>query len=199
MFQYIPQNSQKVLEVGCSNGLFLDYVKQHTNCEVWGIEMNVTAAEKAAKVAHKVLSGDFNVVYTELPAHYFDCIVFNDVIEHFIDPWQALINAKSLLTEKGVIVSSIPNFRYIGNMTEIIKSADFRYREEGGILDKTHVRFFTAKSMKRLFEECGYQVIIQEGLRPCKSWKEKLFITLSCGFFNDMRFLQYAHVAAVKK
>jgi 2-polyprenyl-3-methyl-5-hydroxy-6-metoxy-1,4-benzoquinol methylase len=197
MLKYIPEDAEKILEVGCSEGLFLSSLKESRTIETWGIEMYKPAAEKASKVADKVFTGDFNLIYKDLPSHYFDCIVFNDVLEHFSDPWIALINAKHLLSEKGVLVASIPNFRYIGNMTEIINQADFKYREEG-ILDKTHLRFFTSKSIYRFFDECGYEVIIQEGLRPCKSWKEKLFIFLSFGFFKDMRYKQYANVAKVK-
>jgi len=199
MFKYIPEKATKILEVGCSEGLFLSYIKKNKKCETWGIEMNEAAAKQAEIVADKVYSGDFNELYSQLPLNYFDCIIFNDVIEHFSDPWLALSNTKQLLSKNGVIVSSIPNFRYIGNLTEIIKTADFRYKEEGGILDKTHLRFFTSKSIKRLFEDCGYNFISQEGLRPCRSWKEKLFIFLSFGFFNDMKFQQFANVAQLKK
>ena len=198
MFKYIPKNAKTILEVGCSEGLFLNYISKNMKCETWGIELFEDAAKEASKVAYKVFSGDFNEVYKLLPKNYFDCIIFNDVIEHFQDPWISLTNTKDILTKNGVIVSSIPNFRYIGNLTEIISSADFKYKPEGGILDKTHLRFFTAKSMKRLFDECGFEVIKQEGLRPCQSWKEKLFITLSFGYFSDMRFNQYANVAKIK-
>lgn len=199
MFKYIPDNATKILEIGCSEGLFLSHIKKNKDCETWGIEMNEAAAEQAATVADKIFSGDFHELFRQLPLNYFDCIIFNDVIEHFSDPWLALSNTKQLLSEDGVIISSIPNFRYIGNLTEIIKTADFKYKVEGGILDKTHLRFFTAKSIKRLFEDCGYILISQEGLRPCRSWKEKLFIFLSFGFFNDMRFQQFANVAQLKK
>lgn len=199
MYKYIPEKAYRILEVGCGDGLFLNYLKQNRTCELWGIEMNESASLKASKIAFKVLSGDFNVLLDELEQNYFDCIIFNDVIEHFIDPWISISNAKKLLAAEGVLVCSIPNFRYIGNLTEIIKTADFRYREEGGILDKTHLRFFTSKSMHRFFEDCGYRVIIQEGLRPCKSWKERLLISLSMGYFKDMRFLQYANVVQVNE
>src|SRR5208283_3265835 len=198
MLKYIPLDANKILEVGCGEGLFLSYLKENRNPETWGVEMYNQAAEIASKVADKVLNGDFNLLYKDLPTHYFDCVVFNDVLEHFSDPWMALSNVKQLLSKNGVIVASIPNFRYIGNMTEIITTADFKYVEEGGILDKTHLRFFTSKSIYRFFDECGYEVICQEGLRPCKSWKEKLFIFLSFGFFKDMRYKQYANVAKVK-
>lgn len=198
MLKYIPENVEKILEVGCGEGLFLRYFKENRNSETWGIEMNAAAAEKASKVADRVITGNFNLIYKDLPMHYFDCIVFNDVIEHFSDPWTAIINTKQLLSKDGVVVASIPNFRYIGNLTEIITTADFKYVEEGGILDKTHLRFFTSKSIYQFFNECGYELICQEGLRPCKSWKEKLFIFLSFGYFKDMRYKQFANVAKVK-
>jgi 2-polyprenyl-3-methyl-5-hydroxy-6-metoxy-1,4-benzoquinol methylase len=199
MLKYIPENAKTILEVGCSEGLFLSFLNKNRKCETWGIELFEDAALEASKVAFKVLTGDFNEVYKSLPKNYFDCVIFNDVIEHFSDPWLAMSNTKKILSKNGVIVSSIPNFRYIGNLTEIITSADFKYKEEGGILDKTHLRFFTAKSIKRFFEECGYTLIKQEGLRPCQSWKEKLLILLSFGHFSDMRYKQYANVVKVKK
>jgi 2-polyprenyl-3-methyl-5-hydroxy-6-metoxy-1,4-benzoquinol methylase len=199
MLKYIPENAVRILEVGCGEGLFMTYVKENRRSEIWGIEMNQVAAEIASKVTEKVFAGDFNLICKDLPVNYFDCIVFNDVLEHFSDPWLALSNTRQLLSENGVIVASIPNFRYIGNLTEIITQADFKYLEDGGILDKTHLRFFTSKSIYRFFNECGFEVVCQEGLRPCKSWKEKLFITLSFGFFKDMRYKQYANVARVKR
>ncbi len=199
MLKYIPADAKTILEVGCSEGLFLNYLNKSRECETWGIELFENAAIEASKVAFKVLTGDFNEVYKSLPKNYFDCVIFNDVIEHFSDPWLAMTNTKEILSKNGVIVSSIPNFRYIGNLTEIITSADFKYKEEGGILDKTHLRFFTAKSIKRFFDECGYILIEQEGIRPCQSWKEKLLIFLSFGRFSDMRYKQYANVVKLQK
>jgi hypothetical protein len=103
---------------------------------------------------------------------------------------------KSLLSPAGVLVSSIPNFRYISNLiTEVLFEGEFRYKPEGGILDDTHIRFFTTKSICRMFNEQGYEVLIHEGIRPCKSWKEKLFVNLTFGFLKDARYKQFATVA----
>jgi 2-polyprenyl-3-methyl-5-hydroxy-6-metoxy-1,4-benzoquinol methylase len=199
MLKYIPKDAKRILEVGCGEGFFLAQIKENIGAETWGVEMNPLAAENASKVIDKVFTGDYNQLYKELPQHTFDCVIFNDVIEHFLDPWQALINTQQLLSENGVIVSSIPNFIYIGNLTDIISHADFRYREEGGFLDKTHLRFFTSKSIYRLFEESGYEIVSQEGSRPCKSWKEKLLLFLSFGFLEGLRYKSFASIAKVKK
>lgn len=199
MVKFIPENSIKILEVGCGEGAFCNSLSNNER-ELWGIEIDPNAAKKATEVLNFVFTGDFNTVYDKLPKNYFDCVIFNDVLEHIYAPWDTIQLVKSLLSPKGVLVSSIPNFRYIDNLiTEILFRKDFRYKPKGGILDDTHIRFFTSKSMLRMFHEQGYEVLIHEGINPCKSWKEKLFIFLSFGLLKDSRYKQFANVAAVKK
>jgi 2-polyprenyl-3-methyl-5-hydroxy-6-metoxy-1,4-benzoquinol methylase len=195
MFKYIPKNAKCILEVGCNDGAFCATLKS-SDREIWGVEMNQEAAQKATEICNTVLVGDFNEVYNQLPKNYFDCVIFNDVLEHMYSPWDTIRMVKSLLSEKGVLISSIPNFRYIANLiTEVIWEGEFRYKPEGGILDDTHIRFFTSKSIVRMFREQGYEVLINEGINPCKSWKEKLFINLTFGFLKDARYKQFATVA----
>jgi len=183
------------LEVGCNDGAFCATLKR-VDREIWGVEMNEVAAQKALTICQSVLVGDFDAVFDQLPKNYFDCVIFNDVLEHMYAPWDTIRKVKSLLSPKGVLVSSIPNFRYIANLiTEILFEGEFRYRPEGGILDDTHIRFFTPKSMCRMFREQGYEIQVNEGINPCKSWKEKLFINLSFGLLKDARFKQFATVA----
>jgi 2-polyprenyl-3-methyl-5-hydroxy-6-metoxy-1,4-benzoquinol methylase len=195
MLNYIPDTAIRLLEVGCGEGGFCRQLKNDQR-EVWGLEINPDAAAKAATVCDRVLVGSFDEQLQHLPADYFDCVIFNDVLEHLYDPWSTVRNVKQLLGEKGVLVTSIPNFRYIDNIiTEILFRKDFEYKPEGGILDDTHIRFFTSKSMQRMFRNEGYEILRHEGIRPCKSWKEKLFILVTMGFLNDARFKQFATVA----
>lgn len=195
MLKYIPENAKNILEVGCSEGLFCKAM-QRPDREIWGIEMNPEAAQKATSSCTFVLAGDFNQVFDQLPKNHFDCVVFNDVLEHIYAPWETINMVKQVLKPTGVLVSSIPNFRYIANMiTEVLWNGDFQYKPEGGILDDTHIRFFTSKSICRMFQEQGYEIITHEGIRPCKSWKEKLFINLTLGKLKDARFKQFATVA----
>jgi len=195
MLRYIPEKAITILEVGCSEGYFCKAVKTE-NREVWGIEINPVAAQKATEICDFVLAGDFDVVFDQLPKNHFDCVVFNDVLEHLYAPWDTLKKVYEILRQDGVVVSSIPNFRYVGNLiTEVLWNADFQYKPEGGILDDTHIRFFTSKSIKRMFVEQGYEIVCHEGIRPCKSWKEKLFISLTLGKLKDARYKQFATVA----
>jgi len=197
MLKYIPENANRILEVGCGEGEFCRLLMR-SDREIWGVEINTEAASIAAQNCTKVLAGDFNTVYNQLPKNYFDTIIFNDVLEHIYAPWDTIQQIKSLLSPTGIVVTSIPNFRYVSNLiTEILFEGEFRYKPEGGILDDTHIRFFTAKSIKRMFQEQGYEVLVNEGINPCKSWKEKLFINLTFGFLKDARYKQFATVAKV--
>lgn len=195
MLKYIPESAVRILEVGCNDGAFCATLKR-ADREIWGVDMNEIAAKKASAICTFVLVGDFNSIFDQLPKNHFDCVIFNDVLEHIYSPWDTIRQVKDLLSPNGVLVSSIPNFRYIDNLiTEILFKGEFRYKPEGGILDDTHIRFFTLKSMCRMHREQGYEVLINEGINPCKSWKEKLFINLTFGFLKDARYKQFATVA----
>jgi len=195
MVKYIPENAKRILEVGCSEGRFCGSLARKDR-EIWGVEMNPEAAKKATEVCTYVLVGNFDAIFDQLPKNHFDCVIFNDVLEHMYSPWNVIQSVKTLLSPTGILVTSIPNFRYISNLiTEILFQGEFQYKPEGGILDDTHIRFFTTKSMLRMFHEQGYEVLVHEGLKPCKSWKEKLFIRLTFGFLKDARFKQFATVS----
>lgn len=195
MVEYVPEEARHILEVGCGEGVFCRDL-QRPDRELWGVEKNPEAARKAGEICTTVLVGDIDSLVDQLPADHFDCIIFNDVLEHLYEPWQTIRSVKPLLSARGVLVTSIPNFRYISNLiTEILFEGEFRYKSEGGILDDTHIRFFTSKSIRRMFREEGYEIITHQGIRPCKSWKEKLFITLTLGFLKDARYKQFATVA----
>lgn len=199
MLCYIPGNTKYLLDVGCSNGNFGRLVKENLKSIVWGIEPDTKSASHASEYLDHV----FNTYFDErinFGNQKFDCIVFNDVLEHLVDPFKALNICKSLLTENGVVVCSIPNIRYFEAMTHLLKEKDFHYVEMG-IFDKTHLRFFTKKSMIRMFMEEGYKIKTIEGINSIKNWNKrgykrfKFLNTLFCNSISDMEFLQYAVVA----
>jgi len=196
MRAYLPDNCTKILDIGCNDGLFAFTLMQEGR-EVWGLEINPQQAEKAAQKITKVITGDFDEVYDSIPKAYFDCIFFNDVLEHMLFPWDVLAKTKFLLKHGGIIISSLPNFRYAGNLVEILFKKDFEYKQSG-ILYTTHFRFFTMKSIARMYNETGYMIVKNEGIRPSKSWKLKLVSLLTFGFLSDIKYMQIGTVAKPK-
>jgi 2-polyprenyl-3-methyl-5-hydroxy-6-metoxy-1,4-benzoquinol methylase len=199
MLEFVPEDSRRILEVGCGEGLFSEELKKTLQAEVWGIEADSNAAEKAKSKTDKVLHGDVNVLIDDLPDDYFDCIVCNDVLEHLVDPYEVLTRLKGKLSGKGVIVASIPNVRHISVLNELILKKQWRYAD-AGILDRTHLRFFTRRSILEMFDGLGFDVIRIKGINKTSSFRKfHLWNILCLGHLSDARYSQYACVARPRK
>lgn len=198
MLKYLPEGANKILDVGCGNGAFASLVKQKNNAEVWGIELMEEEGKIAETVLDKVLIGNCEIYLKGLPEKYFDVIYFNDILEHLSDPYSVLEILKSKLSSNGVVVSSIPNVRFYRSFSKVVFGKDWKY-DEFGIMDKTHLRFFTGKSIRRMYEDLGYKVLIHEGINKTKSLKPILFNILVLFAQMDIRIHQYATVTCVKQ
>ena len=198
MLKYIPSKAGRILDVGCGKGNFGAYLRKRNQAEVWGVEYEPLQAEKARTQLDKIFSGDIAVIIDQLPANYFDVIVCNDVLEHLTDPYTVLEKMRNKLTNDGVVVSSIPNIRYFRNFFDLVFRKNWDYTDNG-IMDKTHYRFFTIKSIPKMFDDTGYEVIQFEGINATKSIRPVLWNALCLGFFSDIRYLQFATVAKAKK
>ncbi len=141
----VPQNINVVLDVGCGNGAFGSALKAQRLCEVWGIEPNKLAASEANEKLDKVINGLFEIDMPELKDKKFDAIFFNDVLEHLYSPDDALHYCQCLLNANGYIIASIPNMRWYPVVLSLLRYKDFKY-ENAGVMDKTHLRFFTKKA-----------------------------------------------------
>ena len=188
----LPSQYYKVLEIGCGEGIFHTHLNK--NCEYWGIEPFEAAANCASKILYKVLVGTYEEVFDRLPDRYFDLIICNDVIEHMADHNAFFLSIKHKMKEDSFIIGSIPNVRYFHNLTAMLIKKDWLYADEG-ILDRTHLRFFTEKSLKRTFIE--HKFIIEEfygihGLRnrgtSVKNIIKKLIIYI---LGTDTKFRQF--------
>ena len=197
MLKYLPKNAKKIIDIGCGNGALAYLVKQQNDAEVWGIELMEEEAKGAIKVLDKVIVGNCESHIESLPEHYFDVIYLNDVLEHLVDPYTVLEKLKTKLAPSGVIISSIPNVRFFRTFSKVLFSKDWVY-EGHGVMDKTHLRFFTGKSIKRMYEELGYTILIHEGINVTKSIRPILFNILFLFTQMDIRNVQYATVATVK-
>jgi 2-polyprenyl-3-methyl-5-hydroxy-6-metoxy-1,4-benzoquinol methylase len=197
MLKYLPENAKKILDIGCGNGAFASLVKQKNDAEVWGIELMEEEAKVAVDVLDKVFVGNCEKHIGGLPENYFDVIYMNDVLEHLVDPYSVLETLKSKLAPNGVVISSIPNVRFFRTFSKVLFSKDWKY-DEYGVMDKTHLRFFTGKSIKRMYEDLGYSILTHEGINVTRSLKPILFNIPFLFTQMDIRNVQYATVATVK-
>lgn len=151
--------NKRVLEVGCSHGYMSKILKEELNCYVVGIEIDKEGYEISKNICDKTLLGDIEDInlIEMLKEETFDVIIFADVLEHLNNPAEVLRNVKKLLKDCGEIIISIPNISYISVILDLINDR-FQYRKLG-ILDNTHLRFFTKNSIISLLENVGFQVL----------------------------------------
>ena len=194
MLEFIPLNALRILEIGCASGAFGAQIKQRQTAEIWGLELDANAAVQASQKLDKVFQGTVEAHFSNLPDGYFDCIVCNDVLEHLPDPAAILRMLQRVMAPNAILVGSIPNVRYFPVLYDLVWNADWRYADYG-VLDRTHQRFFTGKSLARTLRECGYQPQQITGINPTRSLKAKLASVLTFGKLHDCRYLQHAFVA----
>lgn len=187
---------ENALDVGCGEGVFGKILKSKFDCRVYGIEPDHVAAKKALENIDIVLEGFFEEQIENLNQK-FDLVCFNDVLEHMVNPYEALRITHNYLRKEGMVQASIPNFLHFQEFFTIIKERDFRYSSKG-IMDSTHLRWFTKKSMIRLFEENGYTVVKIQGLDPTPSRLMRLIDIFTLGKYSEMRYPQFAIQAKLK-
>jgi SAM-dependent methyltransferase len=150
----IDPRGKRILDVGCAAGELGYALKQAGAVEVVGVEYSPEAAALARGKLDRVYVGDAQSL--DFPETGFDYILFGDVLEHTIDPWGVLASYGDYLKPGGRIVASIPNVRFYAVIARLIFNR-WGYRESG-ILDKTHLRFFTLPTIREMLEEAGYRI-----------------------------------------
>ena len=148
----------RVLEFGCATGYMSEVLKERLGCTVVGIEIDPGAAALAEEHADRVIVGDAEKIdyAAELAGEEFDVVLFADVLEHLKEPVDVLRRVRPFVSENGVVIASIPNIAHASVRLALL-GGEFRYRE-WGLLDDTHLRFFTRASIQDLFEESGYVI-----------------------------------------
>lgn len=195
MLRFVPTTARRVLELGCAEGAFAAAVKRRSGAEVWGIEFNPEAARQASVHLDRVLIGDADTHIAALPDGYFDVLICNDVLEHLVNPADTLLALRRKLTPEGILVSSIPNIRFLPALSKIVFRRDFP-QEDSGIFDRTHLRFFTRKSMVRMFETAGFTVRELRGINPQYRPLSLALTVLTLGYFADCLYLQFACIVS---
>jgi len=160
LLEMIDTPPSQVLDIGCFCGGSGRWLKaRYPDCRVIGIEMLDKAAAKAAEAYDRVIIGTLEQVdfATEgLAAGSVDAIIAADVLEHLYNPWKALQRLKPLLAPGGAIYISLPNVRNL-NVLAGLANGEWRYAG-AGILDITHIRFFTRAQALQMLEQTGWRI-----------------------------------------
>jgi O-antigen biosynthesis protein len=148
-----PQAPLRVLEIGCACGATLLEIKnRYPKTEIYGIELNEGAAAVGRCIADiRPMNAEEPLDY---PEDYFDYVITADVLEHLVDPWRVVSNVRPHLKETGTLIASIPNIMHVSVMRGLLNGR-FTY-QDAGLLDRTHLRFFTLAEIDHLFAGAGY-------------------------------------------
>jgi 2-polyprenyl-3-methyl-5-hydroxy-6-metoxy-1,4-benzoquinol methylase len=155
--QILPVNPGRVLDIGCAAGMLGAALKKKGATEVVGVEIVPEIAKKAEQRLDKVFSGDIETLELPFADGFFDTIICADVLEHLRDPWQTVRKLASLLkSATGVFAACIPNISYYEVLLSLF-GGSFDYQDMG-ILDRTHLRFFTFSTAREMIENAGLKV-----------------------------------------
>lgn len=146
----------KVLDVGCATGYMANELVQKKHCQVWGVDSDVVALRKAKKYCQTILCNLEEVRSLNLSNKSFETILLLDVLEHLKNPEMILALVRKYLRNNGQLIISVPNVAHL-SVRWMLLWGNFDY-ENRGILDKTHVHFYTQKSLIHLLAKQGFVI-----------------------------------------
>jgi methionine biosynthesis protein MetW len=174
LMRLVPPNS-RVLELGCASGYLSGYMERALGCRVTGLELDPAAAAIAAQRCSEVHTADLDAPDALAPASAsapYDLLFAAAVLEHLKDPARLLQAAKPLLKPNARVIVSLPNIAHWGVRLRLLRG-QFDYADYG-IMDRTHVHFYTVKTGRALLEEQGFTVesfhIAGSGLQNLANW-----------------------------
>lgn len=157
--RHVPLEARRILDLGCSTGALGAALKRRQPATVVGIELDGDYAARARGCLDRVVVGDVEQALAGPPPPEapFDCLLAADILEHLVDPWRALARAVELLASGATVVVSLPNVAHYRGIWQLLATGRWP-REDAGVFDRTHLRWFTL--------EDGLELLRQAGLRP---------------------------------
>ncbi|ART81763.1 hypothetical protein CBP31_03275 [Oceanisphaera profunda] len=195
-------NSLRILEVGCSSG-YLGAALKEAGHHVFGVEPNHKAAQAAAEVLDNIFEGFVEDFFIAFPSLKFDVVIYGDVLEHLTDPGSILDLTRNHLTPTGVIIASVPNVAHLCVRAMLLEGR-WDYTDLG-IMDRTHLRFFTKKTLIELFTNSAYKVTdIKSTILSPENFEEMFdvgidneIISILQSFINNSNSLDFQYVCIV--
>jgi SAM-dependent methyltransferase len=189
LLELLPKGNGKVLDCGCGAG---DNARilQSQGWEVTGITSQVAEEKLASRFCKSVIIADLDAGMPREIGPY-DIILFSHILEHLKDPIKILMESKKMLVPGGLIGVALPNFLYYKNRLDFLLGK-FEYSPEGGLIDKTHLRFFTFKSGAALLEAADFKILQKKTDGNFPLWKARQVLPESLiKFLNHLanRFL----------
>ncbi len=152
----VPESARRVLDIGCGAGRLGEAIKNRQQATVTGIELDPAAAVLASQRLDRVFSGDVEQLELDFAEGSFDAIICGDILEHLREPERLLRQACEWLAPDGCLIASIPNVRHHSVVRSLL-NGNWTY-ESAGLLDHTHLRFFTRREIEKLFFRAGLAI-----------------------------------------
>jgi SAM-dependent methyltransferase len=161
----LPPRVDRALDIGCGPGGFGTTLRRHyPAAKLVAVEPEPAQAAQARTRFDEVFEGFFPEA---LPPGVgsFDLISMNDVIEHMVDPWTTVRQVADYLTPGGQLLAAIPNVRFVTVSANLLFKGEWQYVDEG-LLDRTHLRFFTRQTVEQLFDAAGFEIVRMDLVGP---------------------------------
>ncbi len=180
----VKESGLSILDVGCGTGVLGKYFRTHQQCRVYGIEINQEAYEIAKDNLDEVTRANVETMELHYETNQFDIVIMGDVLEHLVNPVTAIGKLMQVVKPGGKILITVPNVRHWKVVYRLVCKDEWRYMS-WGILDYTHLRFFTKTSIVAMMKENGFQVANAEWViqRPSKS---NLIDRATLGLFSGL-------------
>lgn len=165
----LPDNPEaSILEIGCAHGSTGALALKRGRCRRYvGVEISPAVAEIARSQLTDVLTANVEEVDLPFPETSFDALILSEVLEHLIDPWATVERLSRLVKPGGLVFASSPNISHYSVIGNLIKGE--WVLTDRGVMDRTHLRWFTPKLFTELFDRSGFDVIRVEPVTPFAS------------------------------
>lgn len=173
----LPDNpTAKILEIGCGAGGTGQYALAKGKCQWYGgVEISASAAETARQHLNEVITGDVESIEFPWEENTFDALIMSEVIEHLNDPWEVVKRLRPLLKKDAIFFCTTPNVSHY-YIIKMLFNGEWTLEDEG-IMDRTHLRWFTPKTLSELAEDAGFTVeYVGAGRPPSLITKIRTFI-----------------------